>query len=101
MPVVFTGLQAPSLKVKSARVVTTLIVHQSLICLMLRCFEFEFSNDSSQPLQVNLKFCCNEMKLLAVVVRGKKAQTIKQNKHTAGKKETQTSNQKSNQTKNQ
>lgn len=86
MPAVFTGLQAPSLlKIKSVRVVTTLIVHKSLICLMLRCLEFEFSNVSSQPLQINSKFCCNEMNLLVVVLR-QKNQTIKQNKHTICKK---------------
>lgn len=98
MPAVFTGLQAPSLlKIKSVRVVTTLIVHKSLVCVMLRCWEFEFSNVSSQPLQVNSKFCCNEMNLLVVVLRQKTKQSNKTSTRPAKKSQT---NQESNRTKN-
>lgn len=92
MPAVFTDLQAPSLlKAKSARGSIALGVHKSpiniiiseallknqeikeLLLLMLKYLEFEFSNVSLQPLQLNLKLCCNEMIRLVVVVRKTKS----------------------------
>lgn len=64
---------------------------------MLRCFEFEFSSVSSRLLEVNLKFCCDEMNLLVVFLRKKPKQSNKTNTQPA-KSPKQT--KKNNQTKN-